>query len=146
MAVTAVRPIGVSSDYAAKAEMLADFAAMARHFLAEEVGGRWVVRLEEPPLAPALGVLCQLDRPDLPVEVRADVERFMVASQKTLAKFYPSMPVEFAVLLPPLHARHGFVVYAADCTEPPVYPRIVSAGRIHVRLSDEMRRLLRSAP
>lgn len=134
---------GISSDDAARRELMADLAAALRPLCRDTFAGTVRVDIAEPPLSPALGVTVLLDRPwgrhELPAVVRARLARLMGSIRDSWP--VPSVPIEVQWLRPPEHAAHGFVVFVREGTAAPLYPRI-HVARAWLRPTTFLRGLL----
>ena len=124
---------GDSSDYAARREMMDDFSRALAPFLREQLPAscRPEIGVTDPP-AP-LAVVCHLGVEDLDQALGVQLVALMEAARKVAFQAFPTLPLVFERLSPPLN-RHGFVAHLGDHAPQPVYPRFVYAkARLHMR-------------
>lgn len=125
-------PLGTSSAYAARHEMMEDLAGALGPFLRDQLprGVPVSASVSSPPVP--LAIVCHIgvERPDAMMD--AHVMAIMDAARKVASRVFPTLPLVFEVLRPPAN-RYGFVAHLGSDAPQPVYPRFVSAkARIHL--------------
>jgi|GEM_PF-4700364 len=129
-----LRAPAISSDYAAQREMVGDLLTALLPIVRDTFAPiRILASVEEPPIVSQLGVMFMLNRDlgdTLSIEMQAKLTDVMDGAAKAAASAFPTIPLSFEYLRPPLAARHGFVAYVKDTAPKPVYPRLIRAKAV----------------